>query len=159
MLGAFTNGAIAGEHAIEFADDVDFDDFDASAIEREQERVLAPTKREDGLPPNQIEYKIRRLVNDYLQPPKVTAKYELCQQRLAEVREDMETQMMARDAHELMRCMEVASILDCADMAAFRPRSTGPKAAGAFITGGPIIQVRMTRTGSAMSFCRKRTTP
>ncbi|CTQ53314.1 Succinate dehydrogenase flavoprotein subunit [Roseibium album] len=119
MLGAFTNGAIAGEHAIDYAADVDFEDFDEAAITLEQERVLAPTKREDGLPPNQIEYKIRRLVNDYLQPPKVTAKYELCQERLAEVRSDMETQMMARDAHELMRSMEVASILDCADMAAF----------------------------------------
>ena len=36
--------------------------------------VLAPTRREDGIPPNQIEYKTRRLVNDYLQPPKVTRK-------------------------------------------------------------------------------------
>ena len=43
----------------------------------ERERVLAPTKREDGIPPNQIEYKARRLVNDYLQPPKVTRKIEL----------------------------------------------------------------------------------
>ena len=35
--------------------------------------MLAPTRREDGIPPNMIEYKTRRLVNDYLQPPKVTA--------------------------------------------------------------------------------------
>ncbi|MEP3431214.1 MAG: fumarate reductase/succinate dehydrogenase flavoprotein subunit [Roseibium sp.] len=118
MLGAFTNGAIAGEDAIDYAADVDFEDFDNDAIALEQERVLAPTKREDGLPPNQIEYKIRRLVNDYLQPPKLTAKYEICQERLAEARHDMETQMVVRDAHELMRSMEVASILDCADMAA-----------------------------------------
>ena len=41
--------------------------------------MLAPTRREDGIPPNQIEYKTRRLVNDYLQPPKVTMKYELAQ--------------------------------------------------------------------------------
>ena len=38
---------------------------------------MAPTRREDGIPPNQIEYKTRRLVNDYLQPPKVTRKFEL----------------------------------------------------------------------------------
>jgi succinate dehydrogenase/fumarate reductase flavoprotein subunit len=119
MLGAFTNGAVAGEDAIDFAGEVDFDDYDRDAIGLEQERVLAPTRREDGIPPNQIEYKIRRLVNDYLQPPKVTRKYELCQARLQEVREDMETGMIARDAHELMRAAEVASILDCADMAAF----------------------------------------
>ena len=64
----------------------------------EQERVLAPTKRDDGIPPNQIEYKTRRLVNDYLQPPKVTRKMEIGQQRFAEVREDLETTCMARDA-------------------------------------------------------------
>ncbi|MGF1622187.1 MAG: fumarate reductase/succinate dehydrogenase flavoprotein subunit [Rhodomicrobiaceae bacterium] len=118
MLGAFTNGAIAGEDAMDFAENVDFVDFDPADIAVEQERVLAPTKREDGIPPNQIEYKTRRLVNDYLQPPKVTMKYELAQKRFAEVRNDMENHMMVRNAHELMRSLEAASIVDCADMAA-----------------------------------------
>jgi succinate dehydrogenase/fumarate reductase flavoprotein subunit len=118
MLGAFTNGAVAGEHAVEFVKDVDFADYDPAVVAAEQERVLAPTKREDGLPPNQVEYKIRRLVNDYLQPPKVTRKMELAQTRFAEVREDLETSMYVRDSHELMRALEVHSIIDCADMAA-----------------------------------------
>jgi len=118
MLGAFTNGSVAGEDAMDYAKDVDFADFDAADVEKEKVRVLAPTRREDGLPPNQIEYKARRLVNDYLQPPKVTRKYELGQRRLAEVREDMETRMIARNAHELMRALETHSIVDCADMAA-----------------------------------------
>ncbi|MGQ9372062.1 fumarate reductase/succinate dehydrogenase flavoprotein subunit [Azospirillum sp. ST 5-10] len=118
MLGAFTNGAIAGEDAIDFAGEVDFEPFDTADVAAERERILAPTRREDGIPPNQLEYKIRRLVNDYLQPPKVTMKYQIAQARLAEVRDDMERGMMVRDAHELMRAAEVASILDCADMAA-----------------------------------------
>ncbi|KAB2849966.1 MAG: fumarate reductase/succinate dehydrogenase flavoprotein subunit, partial [Sphingopyxis terrae] len=63
MLGAFTNGAIAGADAAEFAEGVDFAEFDAGDVVRERDRVLAPTKREDGVPPNQIEYKTRRLVN------------------------------------------------------------------------------------------------
>ena len=41
------------------------------------------------------------------------------QARFAEIRDDMENAMMVRDSHELMRSLEVASILDCADMAAF----------------------------------------
>jgi succinate dehydrogenase/fumarate reductase flavoprotein subunit len=118
MLGAFTNGSVAGEDAMEFADNSDFAKFDPADIARERERVLAPTRREDGIPPNQIEYKARRLVNDYLQPPKVTRKFELGQRRLAEVRDDMETQMIARNAHELLRALETQSIVDCADMAA-----------------------------------------
>src|SRR5580700_5516283 len=118
MLGAFTNGSVAGEDAMDFAVATDFATFDPADIAEEQARVLAPTKREDGIPPNQIEYKARRLVNDYLQPPKVTRKFELGQQRLAEVREDLEDRMIARNAHELLRALETASILDCADMAA-----------------------------------------
>jgi succinate dehydrogenase/fumarate reductase flavoprotein subunit len=118
MLGAFTNGSVAGEDAMAFARDNDFASFDAEDVARERERVLAPTRREDGIPPNQIEYKGRRLVNDYLQPPKVTRKFELGQKRLAEVRDDMEKAMMVQNAHELMRSLEAHSILDCADMAA-----------------------------------------
>ncbi|MGX5805061.1 fumarate reductase/succinate dehydrogenase flavoprotein subunit [Bradyrhizobium sp. Arg314] len=118
MLGAFTNGAIAGEHAADIAGDVDLPEFDSDLLERERERVLAPTRRDDGIPPNQLEYKTRRLVNDYLQPPKVTAKMQIGQNRLAEVREDLETALVARNAHELMRSLEVSSILDCAEMAA-----------------------------------------
>jgi len=118
MLGAFTNGSVAGEHAMEYAAGIDFAEFDAGDVETERARVLAPTKRDDGLPPNQLEYKARRLVNDYLQPPKVTRKFELGQRRLAEVRDDADTQMIARNAHELLRALEVQSIMDCADMAA-----------------------------------------
>jgi succinate dehydrogenase/fumarate reductase flavoprotein subunit len=118
MLGAFTNGSVAGTDAMEFADNHDFAEFDAADVAKERDRVMAPTKREDGIPPNQIEYKARRLVNDYLQPPKVTRKFELGQRRLAEVREDMEQRMIARNSHELLRALETQSILDCADMAA-----------------------------------------
>ncbi|MBU2531695.1 MAG: fumarate reductase/succinate dehydrogenase flavoprotein subunit, partial [Alphaproteobacteria bacterium] len=118
MLGAFTNGAVAGEDAMAYAGEVDHDTFDRGDVARERDRVLAPTKRDDGIPPNQIEYKTRRLVNDYLQPPKVKTKYELCQARLAEVRDDMESNMLVRNAHDLLRSLEAASILDCADMAA-----------------------------------------
>lgn len=118
MLGAFTNGSVAGEDAMDYATEADFSSFDKADIVKEMERVLAPTKRDDGIPPNQVEYKTRRLVNDYLQPPKVTKKMELAQQRFAEVRDDMDNGMMARNSHELLRALEAYSIIDCADMAA-----------------------------------------
>ncbi|MBX2882221.1 MAG: fumarate reductase/succinate dehydrogenase flavoprotein subunit [Granulosicoccus sp.] len=118
MLGAFTNGSFAGTDASSYAADVDFAEIDEEALVSEKERVLAPTLRSDGIPPNQIEYKIRRLVNDYLQPPKVTRKMELGLERLAEAREDMENNMLVSNSHELMRALEVSSIIDCAEMAA-----------------------------------------
>jgi succinate dehydrogenase/fumarate reductase flavoprotein subunit len=117
MLGAFVNGAIAGENAAALAGSTELPGYDPRNVETERTRVLAPLNNKEGLPPNQVEYKIRRFVNDYLQPPKVTCKYEIAQRRFAEIREDL-ARLVARDAHELMRALEVHSILDCADMAA-----------------------------------------
>jgi len=117
MLGAFVNGGIAGESAAEWCAETALPDWNPEDLVREQDRVLAPTKRSDGLLPNEMEYKTRRLVNDYLQPPKVTAKMRIGQERLAEVRADLQ-HLVARDPHELMRSLELQSILDCADMAA-----------------------------------------
>ncbi|MBG04831.1 MAG: fumarate reductase/succinate dehydrogenase flavoprotein subunit [Rhodospirillaceae bacterium] len=117
MLGVFTNGMFAGEDAVDYIGEHDFAEIDMGQVDAEMTRVLAPTKHEDGIPPNQIEYKTRRLVNDYLQPPKVTRKMLLAQDRFAEVRDDL-NQMVATDSHELMRALEAQSILDCADMAA-----------------------------------------
>jgi succinate dehydrogenase/fumarate reductase flavoprotein subunit len=79
--------------------------------------VLAPLQREDGIPPAQMEYKLRRMVNDYLQPPKVTRKMEIGLDRFAEIRQDLDM-LCAKDAHELMRATELQFILDCAEMAA-----------------------------------------
>ena len=117
MLGAFTYGWFAGEHAAERASTQTWADVDAAQVAAERERVLAPLLRDHGLPPAQVEYKLRRFVNDYLQPPKVTRKYELGLQRFDGIQDDL-TQLKARDAHELMRAAEVSVIRDCAEMAA-----------------------------------------
>jgi len=117
MLGAFVYGQICGENAAEFAANRDRPQLDWSFIQQERARILAPLNRDDGIPPNQMEYKIRRLVNDYLQPPKVTRKMEIGLARFREIREDLPL-LYARDPHELLRAMEVHHILDCAEMAA-----------------------------------------
>jgi succinate dehydrogenase/fumarate reductase flavoprotein subunit len=117
MLGAFVNGGHAGRDAARHAGDVDLAPVDEDFVARERDRVLAPTRRADGIPPNQFEYKTRRMVNDYLQPPKVTRKMEIGLARFAELRQDL-SHVVARDPHELMRALECHSILDCAEMAA-----------------------------------------
>jgi succinate dehydrogenase/fumarate reductase flavoprotein subunit len=117
MLGAFVYGKLAGESSARFCAEHDFAAVDAGQVEREKARVAAPLLRERGLPPNQVEYKLRRMVNDYLQPPKVTRKMEIGLQRFDEIHADLD-QIQARDAHELMRALEVHAIRDCAEMAA-----------------------------------------
>ncbi|PNB46587.1 MULTISPECIES: fumarate reductase/succinate dehydrogenase flavoprotein subunit [Pseudomonas] len=117
MLGAFTYGWFAGNNAAEFVAGREFSALDAEQIEKEKTRVYAPLDREHGLPPAQVEYKLRRFVNDYLQPPKVTKKMEIGLQRFSDIERDLD-EMKANNAHELMRAMETSVIRDCAEMAA-----------------------------------------
>ncbi|MDT8404518.1 fumarate reductase/succinate dehydrogenase flavoprotein subunit [Sulfuriflexus sp.] len=117
MLGAFVYGAIAGEDAAEYCAEHEHAEIDETEIAAEKARVLAPLNIKEGIPPAQMEYKIRRLVNDYLQPPKITKKMEIGMERFAEIRADL-VSLKASDPHELMRAMEVQFILDCAEMAA-----------------------------------------
>lgn len=117
MLGAFTYGWFAGVNAAQFVHERDFTELEAQQIAAERERVFKPLLRQQGLPPAQVEYKLRRFVNDYLQPPKVTKKMQLALERFAEIERDLE-QLKAHNPHELMRALEVGVILDCAYMAA-----------------------------------------
>ncbi|MBY0341037.1 MAG: fumarate reductase/succinate dehydrogenase flavoprotein subunit [Rhodocyclaceae bacterium] len=117
MLGAFTYGWFAGSNAAAYASARELPAADAAQVEQERARIFAPLLRDSGLPPAQVEYKLRRFVNDYLQPPKVTKRYEIALNRFAEIAEDIE-QLHARNPHELMRAAEVGFIHDCAEMAA-----------------------------------------
>jgi succinate dehydrogenase/fumarate reductase flavoprotein subunit len=117
MLGAFTYGWFAGVNAADYVADRAHTEADVEQIETEKKRVYAPLFREHGLPPAQVEYKLRRFVNDYLQPPKVTKKMEIGLERFAMIEQDID-QIKADNPHELMRAMEVSVIRDCAEMAA-----------------------------------------
>lgn len=117
MLGAFVYGKIAGESAAGHCAGIPLADIDEQQVKVEFARVQAPLLRTDGLPPSQVEYKLRRMVNDYLQPPKVTRKMEIGLARFDEIRADLD-RLWARDPHELMRALEVHAIRDCAEMAA-----------------------------------------
>src|SRR6185312_2504423 len=117
MLGAFVYGKIAGESAADYCTSTSLAEIDEGQVETEFARVQAPLLRKGGLPPLQVEYKLRRMVNDYLQPPKVTRKMEIGLARFEEIRADLD-QLSARNPHELMRALEVHAIRDCAEMAA-----------------------------------------
>lgn len=117
MLGAFVYGQICGEQAADYAATIAPGAPDAGELAAELARARAPLLRSDGIPPEQMEYKVRRLVNDYLQPPKITRKLQIGLERILAVRADI-PQLFARDPHELLRALEVQSIVDCAEMAA-----------------------------------------
>ena len=117
MIGAFVYGRIAGENAMDYVQSLEHVEPDAEFLKAEQDRIYGPLNQPSGVPHTQVEYKLRRLVNDYLQPPKSPNKMDIGLQKFVAYEETLNI-MGASDPHELMRCMEVHFIRDCAEMAA-----------------------------------------
>ncbi|GIH93521.1 fumarate reductase/succinate dehydrogenase flavoprotein subunit [Planobispora siamensis] len=115
MIGAFVFGDLAGAHAA--AHHTVPDALPEDQVAAAHELVYRPLRNPDGPPQPQVEYKLRRFVNDYVAPPKTGAKLEIALESFERMREEIAT-MGARTPHELMRCAEVDFIRDCAEMAA-----------------------------------------
>ncbi|WP_106401174.1 fumarate reductase/succinate dehydrogenase flavoprotein subunit [Actinocorallia populi] len=114
MIGAFVFGELAGENA---AATFRHGEPDEAQITAAHELVYRPLRNPDGPPQPQVEYKLRRFVNDYVAPPKTGAKLELALEAFVRMSGEIAA-MGARTPHELMRCVEVTFIRDCAELAA-----------------------------------------
>jgi succinate dehydrogenase/fumarate reductase flavoprotein subunit len=117
LLGALTYGQICAENASRYCAELEGAPVPEGAVEGERQRVLAPRGRPNGLPPHQFEYKVRRMVNDYLQPPKTDVRMHTGLRHFMRAKEELE-ELGANNPHDLMRAMECHFIRDCAEMAA-----------------------------------------
>ncbi|MEU0882935.1 fumarate reductase/succinate dehydrogenase flavoprotein subunit [Lentzea sp. NPDC005914] len=115
MIGAFVFGDLAGAHAS--ANFVAGGDLPAEQVAEAHELIYRHSRYPDGAPQPQVEYKLRRFVNDYVAPPKTATKLSLALEAFDRMSAEIAV-MGARSPHELMRCVEVSFIRDCAEMAA-----------------------------------------
>ena len=116
MIGAFVFGDLAGTHAAGLPP-VPAAPLPEDQITAAHELIYRPLTHPDGPPQPQVEYKLRRFVNDYVAPPKSAAKLEIAVETFHRMRDEI-AGLGARTPHELMRCVEVSFIRDCAEMAA-----------------------------------------
>ena len=118
MIGAFVYGELTGQHASERAKHVPAPTaLPADQIADAHELIYRPLRNPDGPPQPQVEYKLRRFVNDYVAPPKASTKLGIAIETFERMRGEIAA-MGGRTPHELMRCAEVNFIRDCADLAA-----------------------------------------
>ncbi|MEU1847787.1 fumarate reductase/succinate dehydrogenase flavoprotein subunit [Streptomyces sp. NPDC019990] len=115
MIGAFVFGDLAGADASQYP--AYEGELPPDQLREAHELIYRPLRNPDGPPQPQVEYKLRRFVNDYVAPPKSGARLSLALEAFERMRDDIAA-MGARTAHELMRCAEVTFIRDCAEMAA-----------------------------------------
>jgi succinate dehydrogenase/fumarate reductase flavoprotein subunit/HEAT repeat protein len=118
MIGAFVYGDLAGEHAASTVSDVAAPQaLPDDQLKEAHELVYRPLRQPEGPPQPQVEYKLRRFVNDYVTPPKTATKLSIAVQSFERMRTEI-AEMGATTPHELMRATEVSFIRDCAEMAA-----------------------------------------
>jgi succinate dehydrogenase/fumarate reductase flavoprotein subunit len=117
LLGALTYGKLCAQHALDYIASVEITAGLTDQIAAERTRVLAPLTRPNGVPHHQFEYKVRRLVNDYLQPPKSANRLRAGLEYFARATDELE-EVGAANPHDVMRVMESHFIRDCAEMAA-----------------------------------------
>ncbi|MFX0577654.1 fumarate reductase/succinate dehydrogenase flavoprotein subunit [Nocardia nepalensis] len=118
MIGAFVFGDLAGGHAASTLSEVDAPvELPESQLAEAHELIYRPLRQPDGPPQPQVEYKLRRFVNDYVAPPKTAAKLSIAVETFERMRGEI-AEIGARTPHELMRAVEVSFIRDCAEMAA-----------------------------------------
>ncbi|GAA4044442.1 fumarate reductase/succinate dehydrogenase flavoprotein subunit [Nonomuraea soli] len=115
MIGAFVYGDLAGEHAAAHLQTPG--ELPEDQIAEAHELIYRPLRNPEGPPQQQVEYKLRRFVNDYVAPPKSSAKLEIALESFERMKDEIAA-MGATTPHELMRCAEVSFIRDCAEMAA-----------------------------------------
>jgi succinate dehydrogenase/fumarate reductase flavoprotein subunit/HEAT repeat protein len=118
MIGAFVYGDLAGEHAASTVADVAAPQaLPDDQLKEAHELIYRPLRQPDGPPQPQVEYKLRRFVNDYVAPPKTATKLSIAVQTFERMHAEI-AEMGATTPHELMRAVEVTFIRDCAEMAA-----------------------------------------
>jgi len=115
LTGAFVFGEIAGEEAVRFVSSQgqpELEDEQVTAIQKVIER--RSSRGDKRVDVRDIEYKVRRLINDYLVSPKNAFKLTRWLDWAGRFGREIEEDVVVTNGHELSRLFEVDHIVQCA---------------------------------------------
>jgi succinate dehydrogenase/fumarate reductase flavoprotein subunit len=116
LTGAFVFGQIAAENAVAFiARNRNLKLDDASVKEAEKKRNHRRHAAGRFIPVQQLEYKVRRLISDYLVTPKNEHKLKRWLDWSHQFKDEIQDQVAVENANQLTRLYEVDHIVACAD--------------------------------------------
>ncbi|MGD8561029.1 MAG: FAD-binding protein [Desulfarculaceae bacterium] len=119
LSGAFVYGEISAESAADYASQVKLAPLhpeQAAAFARKRANRLDQGKNPVAI--EEFEYKVRRIISDYLVPPKNEYKLNRVLWWMDRFRSELETMVYVRDQHDLFKTFEVENIIDCATLSA-----------------------------------------
>lgn len=116
LSGAYVFARRAGIAAAMYAEKQDLVPIDEAQLMSIEEKILAPSKREKGVPPQEIEEKVRNIMTKYAYLHKTGGMLEQGLKNLRRVREKWEGKVRAETPHEMMRWAEVRNIMEVAEI-------------------------------------------
>jgi succinate dehydrogenase/fumarate reductase flavoprotein subunit len=119
LSGAFVFGEIAAESASEYASDTGKVEFDTDKIDSFMKAKHSRLDQSGNpIPVEEFEYKVRRIINDYIRPPKNEYKLNRALWWMDKFRQELTTMVRVRDIHDLFKVYEVENIIQCATLSA-----------------------------------------
>jgi succinate dehydrogenase/fumarate reductase flavoprotein subunit len=119
LSGAFVFGEIAAESATEFAAGGGRTDPDPQQIKAFEDKRRGRLSQTSGaVSIEEFEYKVRRLINDYIRPPKNEYKLNRALWWMDRFRQELCELVRIGDAHDLFKAYEVENIIECATLSA-----------------------------------------
>ena len=120
LTGAFVFGEIAAENAVKLIESEPKADFDSQVV---QDITLQRDHRLDcvgrSIDVRQLEYKVRRLIGDYLISPKNEYKLKRWLDWTERFKLEIDSDIKVRNGHELSKLYEVENLILCATLAAY----------------------------------------
>jgi len=123
LTGAFVFGQIAAESATEFAARAGRAELDPAGVE-EVDRDLAARLEQGGgrIPIEEFEYKVRRMINDYVVPPKNEYKLDRALWWMDRFQRELRSLVRIGNYHDLFKSFEIENIIQCAVLSATASR-------------------------------------
>ena len=119
LSGAFVYGEISAENAVEYASGVSLADIDSARVDGFlSERASRLEWADRPISVEEFEFKVRRLISDYLRPPKNAYKLNRILWWMDRFRKELKEIVRVKDQHDLFKTYEVENIIQCATLSA-----------------------------------------
>lgn len=116
LTGALVFGDIAGQSAANYVKTCGSPEINWDLVHKEEKRVFSFMNKSHGIKPSMFEFKLRRVITQYLAPPRSEVKLMTGLRWIRRFRTEDIQRLKADDWHELGRAIETEFILDCAEM-------------------------------------------
>lgn len=119
LSGAFVYGEICAENAGKRAMTTPLAPLDTDAVEAVLEKLERRlSQKNNEIDVDEFEYKVRRIIGDYLKPPKNAYKLDRAIWWMKRFRKELDTVVRIEDIHDLFKALEVENIIECGYLSA-----------------------------------------